>query len=83
MTRRLAASVALIAFAVCLVAGARAGNTFPTTVGRALLAMVGTLIIGLIVGTMAQVMVNESVASNAAATEPSEKSSSDSPPPGR
>jgi uncharacterized protein YcfJ len=54
--------MSLIAFAVCLIVGGlSAGNGFGTAVGRALLAMVGTLIVGLIVGTMAQKMLDENV----------------------
>jgi cell division protein FtsN len=46
--------MALLAFAACLVSGLRAENTFSTTVVRALEAMIVTLVIGLIVGAMAQ-----------------------------
>jgi NhaP-type Na+/H+ or K+/H+ antiporter len=61
MTRRLAASVALVVFAVCLASGAGAGNSFGTTVARALLAMGGTLVIGLVVGRMGQAMLDENL----------------------
>jgi hypothetical protein len=63
MPRRLAAAMALLAFAACLVSGLRADNTFSTTVLRAMEAMLVTLIIGLIVGAMAQKMLDESAAS--------------------
>jgi hypothetical protein len=59
MTKRLAAAMALLAFAGCLVSGMRAENTFETTVVRALEAMMVTLVIGMIVGSMAQKMLDE------------------------
>ena len=61
MIRRISASMALLVFAVCLVAGTQAGNTFSTTVTRALIAMVVTMVIGLVVGAMAQAMLNENI----------------------
>jgi drug/metabolite transporter superfamily protein YnfA len=62
MPTRLAAILALLVFAVCLVVGGlETGNTFSTTVGRALAAMGGTFVIGLIVGSMAQRMINENL----------------------
>ena len=62
MPQRLAAVLALIAFAVCLVVGGiQAGNPFTTTVMRALAAMVGTFVIGLIVGYMGQKMIDENL----------------------
>jgi hypothetical protein len=65
MTRRFAASAALVAFAVCLVTGWRAGNSFGTTVGRALLAMGVTLFIGLVVGSMAERALEENLSGTA------------------
>lgn len=59
MPRRLAAAVALVVFAVCLLCGMEAGNTFAETVMRALEALVVTLVIGLVVGVMAQKMLEE------------------------
>lgn len=59
MARRLAAASALIVFAACLVAGVRAGNSFSTTVGRAVLAMLVTLVIGLIAGAMMERTMEE------------------------
>lgn len=54
--------MALLAFAVCLlIGGLQAGNPFTTTVSRALVAMAGTFLIGLIVGTMGQKMIDETV----------------------
>lgn len=62
MSHRIAASLALIAFAVSVViSGIHAGNSFSTTVWRALLAMGGTYLIGLVVGTMAQKMLDENL----------------------
>jgi len=53
MSHRLAASFALLAFAMCLLIGAfQAGNPFTTTVLRAMLAMAATYVIGLIVLSM-------------------------------
>ena len=58
--------MALVAFAVCLVMGLRADNTFTTILSNALLAMGGTFAVGLVVGAMAQKMVDENVAADAA-----------------
>ena len=55
----------MVVFAVCLIAGIDAGNAFATTLGRALLAMGGTLVLGLVVGAMAQKMLDEHVAAKA------------------
>ncbi len=62
MPQRLAASLALLVFAACLyVGGVHAGNDFSTTVTRALLAMAGTYVMGLIVGAMGQKMIEENL----------------------
>ena len=62
MVRRIATCSALITFIICLVAGGlQADNTFGTAVWRALLAMGATFLIGLIVGSMAQRMLDENV----------------------
>ena len=61
MPRRIAAAMSLVVFLVCLLSGASAGNPFGTVVTRALLAMLGTLVIGLIVGAMAQRMLDENL----------------------
>ena len=62
MPQRLAAVMALLAFAVCLfVGGVQADNPFTTTVARALAAMVGTYMVGLIVGAMGQRMIEENL----------------------
>ncbi len=81
MPQRVAAILALIAFAMCLVIGGlQADNPFTTTVTRALLAMVGTFVLGLILGSMGQRMVSdkppEEVA-EASAEKLSKKSTSD------
>ena len=62
MVRRLAATMALVAFAVSIVAGWEAENTFATIVSKALLALVVTFVVGLVVGTMAQKMLDENMA---------------------
>jgi hypothetical protein len=62
MPKRIAATLSIIAFAVCLLIGAfEADNTFATTVQRALMAMMVTLIVGLVVGGMAQKMLDENL----------------------
>jgi uncharacterized membrane protein YfcA len=64
VAQRIAASMSLIAFATCLlVGGLQTGNTFGTTVQRALVAMVVTLFVGLVVGAMAQRMIEENLRS--------------------
>ena len=62
MPSRMAACLALIAFAVCLVVGGlEAGNTFATTVSRALAAMAVTYVVGLIVGVMGERMLDDNL----------------------
>ena len=61
MPRRLAVAIALLVFALCLVLGMAAENSFVETLSRALKAMLGTLVIGLIVGAMAQKMLEENL----------------------
>jgi hypothetical protein len=62
MPIRLAATLSLIVFALCLViGGVQAGNPFGTTVLRALAAMAGTFVVGLVIGLMAEIMLKESV----------------------
>jgi NhaP-type Na+/H+ or K+/H+ antiporter len=62
MAQRLAAVAALIVFSVCLlIGGFGAGNPFITAVERALVAMAATLGLGLIVGWMAQKMLDENI----------------------
>ena len=57
--------MSLVAFAVCLLMGLRADNTFSTIVANALLAMAGTFAVGLVVGAMAQKMLDENLAAGA------------------
>ena len=71
MPQRLATTVALLAFAVCLIAGTfGAGNPFATAVGRALAGMAGTYVVGLAVGHMVRRTVDENLAAKAAVEEP-------------
>ena len=60
MPLRFAASLAILAFMVCLVVGGlQVGNTFNTTITRALYAMGGTLVVGWVVGWAGQKMIDE------------------------
>jgi uncharacterized membrane protein YqgA involved in biofilm formation len=61
MPQRIAAALAMVVFAVCLVAGINAGNPFTTVVSRAMLAMLVTLVIGMVLGAMAQRMLDENL----------------------
>ena len=61
MAVRIAAGSALLVFAVALLLGLGAENTFATTVTRALYAMGGTFVIGLIVGAMGAKMAEENL----------------------
>lgn len=62
MVHRIAASLALLVFAVCLLeSGVRAGNSFSTSVTRALIGMACTYCLGLVVGWAAQCMVRENL----------------------
>ena len=63
MPRRIAAAMSLVAFAVCLVAGLEADNPLGTILARSLVAMAGTLVVGLVVGAMAQKMLDEHLTS--------------------
>lgn len=79
MVVRIAATFALIAFAMSLVEGLRAENSFATVVLRALLALVVTLGVGLILG----VMIEKMLAENLAHSEGSEKTSNEAGEVGR
>jgi len=70
--RRLAVAVALLVFAVCLLCGMSADNSFAETVRRALIAMVVTLVIALTVAAMGQRMLEENLRANAKKSEISE-----------
>ena len=61
MPFRLASTISLLVFVICLIAGMGAGNSFGTTVSRALMGLVVTMGIGLIVGWMAQKMLEENL----------------------
>jgi hypothetical protein len=61
MARRMAAALSMIVFAVCLLAGLGAGNPPATILYKALVAMIGTLVIGLLLGAMAQKMLDENI----------------------
>jgi hypothetical protein len=62
MPNRMAATMSLLVFSVCLVIGGlQTGNTFTTCVTRALVAMAGTFVIGLVIGAMGQKMLDENV----------------------
>jgi hypothetical protein len=61
MARRIAGSLALIVFVMCLMAGAYAGNEFSTIVTRAVAAMAGTFVVGLIIGAVGQKMIDENL----------------------
>jgi NhaP-type Na+/H+ or K+/H+ antiporter len=62
MVMRVAAVMAILVFAICLVAsGLQADNTFTTTVERSLTAMMATLVIGLVLGAMARKMLEENL----------------------
>jgi hypothetical protein len=66
MIQRIACSMAFLVFALCLVVGGiQADNSFATTVGRAVVAMLATLVIGLILGAMARKMLDENLESEA------------------
>ena len=63
MAKRLAGCCALVVFAFCLLLGLRADNTFSTTLSRALVAMAGTFVVGLVLGSIAQRMLDENLKS--------------------
>lgn len=70
MPTRLASALSLVVFALCLlIGGVAAGNPFGTTVLRALAAMAGTFVIGLVIGVMAEIMLKESVAAPTSAPD--------------
>ncbi len=76
MATRIAACLSLIVFALCLLLGVQAGNTFSTTVTRALVALAGTFVVGLALGFVAQKMIDENVKTQ----EQKEKDSSQTVP---
>ena len=62
MIRRIAASMALVAFFVCVLTGMHAENPFSTVVANALVALLVTFVVGLVLGAMAQKMLDENTA---------------------
>ena len=83
MTRRIAASMSLVAFFVCIVTGLQAQNPFTTVVTKALIAMAVTFVVGLILGAMAQKMLDEDVALAQKNTQPPANSETKSETSGR
>ena len=59
MARKIAAGSALLVFAISVLLGLGAENTFSTTLTRALQAMGATFFIGLVIGVMADKMMVE------------------------
>ena len=58
----------MLAFVVCLVVGGlMVGNPFGTTVGRALVAMAGTFVVGWLIGWMIEKMNAEKQATTTTA----------------
>lgn len=62
MPPRVGAVLGLVAFAYTLLAGLmQTDNAFTTIVLRAIVAMIGTVIVGYVLGWIAQAMLNENV----------------------
>jgi NhaP-type Na+/H+ or K+/H+ antiporter len=62
MAIRFASTISLLVFAACLLIGTlQASNPFETVILRALLAMFVTMLVGLVVGWMAQKMLDENL----------------------
>ena len=59
MAQRIAACCSLLVFAVSILLGLQAENSFSTTLSRALVALAATYVVGLVIGTMAQKMADE------------------------
>jgi len=72
VTRRIAATISLLVFAMCLLCGVAAQNSFQEILVRALEAMFASLLIALIIGAMAQKMLDENLAQIAKKAEISE-----------
>lgn len=75
MPRKMAAAMSLLVFAICLICGVAAHNSFEEILVRALEAMFATLVIGMIIGAMAQKMLEENLAQIAKKSEISEAKS--------
>ena len=70
MPTRIAGCLSLLSFAACLLAGGLGGDAaFGTILGRALGALCFTFVLGLLVGAMAQRMLEESLEKEAATLE--------------
>ena len=61
MAKRMAGVLSIVVFAFCLLLGLQAGNPFSTIVARALVGMAGTYVVGLVLGAVAQRMVDENL----------------------
>jgi NhaP-type Na+/H+ or K+/H+ antiporter len=80
MPNRIAGILALIAFALCLAVGAfEADNPFGTVVIRALAALMGTFVVGYVLGLMAERMLQDP----GSRTDAPEKKVQESTPEGR
>ena len=77
MARRIAAASALLVFAVSILLGLEAQNTFTTTLTRALQGMAVAFIVGWLIGVMVERMVQENLAPAEKNKNSSEKSSPD------
>ena len=75
MVRKIAGTLALIAFALCLIMGLMAENPLATTLARGLKAMLVTFFVGLLIGSMAQAMLNENLSDAAKKPEIDESKS--------
>ena len=65
MARKIAAALSLVVFAVCLTAGLGAGNSFSGVLSKALLGMAATFVVGMVVGAIAQKVIDENLAAEA------------------
>lgn len=78
MEQRVAAICALIAFAMCVIVGAfEAKNPFGTTLARALVAMLGSYVVGYLVGMAGERMIGERRAAAEKKSAPVEGTSAD------
>ena len=71
--------MALVAFALCILMGLQVGNPFTTVVSNALVALAVTFVVGLVLGAMAQKMLDENLAAAAAAEDAAASKSSGNP----
>lgn len=76
MLRRIAVALALTAFALCLVMGIMAENDIGTSIWRGLQAMFVTFFVALILGAMAERMLNENLSAYEKNAENSQSNSS-------